>query len=61
MSVTAPTHPEKKSGNRETNRQNFRPMGFVDFAQALDFKGFSKVGTAPAISLVQQQEKRDTQ
>ncbi|WP_313203030.1 hypothetical protein [Pseudomonas sp.] len=61
MSVTSPTGSRKKSGNRETNRQIVRLPDFARISQTIDFKGFEKVGTAPAIALVQQQEKRDNQ
>jgi hypothetical protein len=53
--VLPPTFHSKKSGNRETNRQNFRPSIFTKIAKSLILKGF-KSWHAPAISLAQQQK-----
>ncbi|MHA7112784.1 hypothetical protein ACX0KM_01165 [Pseudomonas promysalinigenes] len=61
MSVTSPTIFSRKSGNRETNRQILGLFASAEKSQPIDFKVFSKVGTAPALLLVQKQEKRDNQ
>jgi hypothetical protein len=49
--VTAPTLASNKSGNRETFRQIFPSAAHHEKHQVIDFKGFFKVGTAPALSL----------
>ncbi|MNN98659.1 hypothetical protein D3C81_2180990 [compost metagenome] len=43
VSVTAPTFHSKKSGNRETNRQNFRLGVFDEIARCLILKDFKKL------------------
>ncbi|MNO05926.1 hypothetical protein D3C81_2274990 [compost metagenome] len=53
--VTAEVRTWAKASNTETKYRGLPERQNPDKTQSIDFKGFKKVGTAPAISIAQQE------